>query len=287
MNVPPAPSMRSPRKDPDTGDYVIPKIIYSDAYYSEMIPYADLILPDTTYLERWDCISLLDRPISEADGPADSIRQPVVRARPGCPSVPGRAARPRRRLGLPGFVTEDGAPQYPGGYSDYIVNHERAPGIGPLAGWRGEDGDSYGKGAPNPNQLRGLYREWLPLLSRDEARPALFPPCQPGLSGMGPVGRIRRLGQSDRLPPSIPNRCSGSGSPRAVTATSRRPRSTAPGSNGSSIRCPSGTRPSRKPWSMVRTSPCTPSPSGPWPCTIPGARRMPGCARSTAPTLST
>ena len=33
--------------------------------------YADLILPDTTYLERWDCISLLDRPISEADGPAD------------------------------------------------------------------------------------------------------------------------------------------------------------------------------------------------------------------------
>ena len=43
-----------------------------------MVQYADLILPDTTYLERWDCISLLDRPISEADGPADSIRQPVV-----------------------------------------------------------------------------------------------------------------------------------------------------------------------------------------------------------------
>jgi sulfite dehydrogenase (quinone) subunit SoeA len=30
-----------------------------------MVAYADLILPDTTYLERWDCISLLDRPISE------------------------------------------------------------------------------------------------------------------------------------------------------------------------------------------------------------------------------
>ena len=53
-------------------------IIYSDAYYSEMVHYADLILPDTTYLERWDCISMLDRPISEADGPADAIRQPVV-----------------------------------------------------------------------------------------------------------------------------------------------------------------------------------------------------------------
>jgi anaerobic selenocysteine-containing dehydrogenase len=42
-------------KDP-TGDYRIPKIIYSDAYASEMIAYADLIPPDTTYLERWDCI---------------------------------------------------------------------------------------------------------------------------------------------------------------------------------------------------------------------------------------
>jgi len=34
------------------GDYVIPNIIYSDAYSSEMVAYADLILPDTTYLER-------------------------------------------------------------------------------------------------------------------------------------------------------------------------------------------------------------------------------------------
>ncbi len=31
-----------------------------------MVAYADLILPDTTYLERHDCISLLDRPICEA-----------------------------------------------------------------------------------------------------------------------------------------------------------------------------------------------------------------------------
>ena len=58
------------------------------------------------------------------------------------------------RLGLPGFIDEDGAPLYPGGYSDYIVNHERAPGIGPLAGWRGKNGESYGKGEPNPNQLQ-------------------------------------------------------------------------------------------------------------------------------------
>ncbi len=46
-----------------SGAYKIPFIIYSDAYASEMVAYADLVLPDTTYLERWDCISLLDRPI--------------------------------------------------------------------------------------------------------------------------------------------------------------------------------------------------------------------------------
>jgi anaerobic selenocysteine-containing dehydrogenase len=62
----------------ENGDYVIPRIIYSDAYSSEMVAYADLILPDTTYLERHDCISLLDRPICEADAAADAIRWPVI-----------------------------------------------------------------------------------------------------------------------------------------------------------------------------------------------------------------
>lgn len=64
----------------DTGEYRIPRTIYSDSFYSEMVPYADLILPDTTYLERYDCISLLDRPISHADAAADAIRHPVVHA---------------------------------------------------------------------------------------------------------------------------------------------------------------------------------------------------------------
>ncbi len=142
------------QKDPATGDYTIPRIIYSDAYASEMVHYADLILPDTTYLERWDCISLLDRPISEADGPADSIRQPVVE--------PDRDVRPFQevlldlgaRLGLPGMTRTDGSPRYPGGYADYIVNHERAPGLGPLAGFRGSNGKAQGRGAPNPEQLQ-------------------------------------------------------------------------------------------------------------------------------------
>ena len=62
----------------ENGEYVIPRIVYSDAYSSEMVAYADLILPDTTYLERHDCISLLDRPICEVDAAADAIRWPVI-----------------------------------------------------------------------------------------------------------------------------------------------------------------------------------------------------------------
>ncbi len=135
------------------GQYKIPHVIYSDAYYSETVPYADLILPDTTYLERWDCISLLDRPISDADGPADAIRQPVL--------APDRNVRPFQdvllelgvRLRLPGMTTDDGEARYPGGYPDYLARHVRANEVGPLAGWRGERGERMLTGAANPDQL--------------------------------------------------------------------------------------------------------------------------------------
>ena len=73
-----------------------------------MTAYADLVLPDTTYLERHDCLSLLDRPISEPDAAADAIRWPVVApdrdVRPfqsvlldlGAPPRPARHGRARR-----------------------------------------------------------------------------------------------------------------------------------------------------------------------------------------------
>jgi anaerobic selenocysteine-containing dehydrogenase len=158
-------------KDPATGEYRIPRIIYSDAYYSETVAYADLVLPDTTYFERWDCISLLDRPIGSVDGPADAIRQPIVAL--------DRDVRPFQdvlieigaRLGLPGFGTPEGGPRYPGGYADYIVNHERRPGIGPLGGWRGAEGENSGRGAPNPHQLQRYIANgcfWKHELSEDQ-----------------------------------------------------------------------------------------------------------------------
>jgi sulfite dehydrogenase (quinone) subunit SoeA len=137
----------------DDGEYVIPRIIYSDAYASEMVAYADLILPDTTYLERHDCISLLDRPISEPGAAGDAIRWPVIE--------PDRDVRGFQsvlldlgvRLGLPGMTNPDGTAKF-ADYADYMVNHQRRPGIGPLMGFRGDDGTGEGRGDPNPDQLQ-------------------------------------------------------------------------------------------------------------------------------------
>ncbi|MDQ7080056.1 MAG: molybdopterin-dependent oxidoreductase, partial [Paracoccaceae bacterium] len=141
----------------ENGEYVIPRIIYSDAYSSEMVAFADLVLPDTTYLERHDCISLLDRPICEADAMADSIRWPVVEPDRDVRGFQSVLLDLGARLGLPGMVNEDGSPKYKD-YADYIVNHERRPGVGPLAGFRGKDGKGKGRGEPNPNQIEA-YKE--------------------------------------------------------------------------------------------------------------------------------
>jgi len=163
-----------------SGEYKIPRIIYSDAYASEMVAYADLVLPDTTYLERFDAISLLDRPISDADAVSDAIRHPVFD--PATQLAQDGSERDVRgfqsvlldlgaRLGLPGMVHADGSPAYRD-YADYIVRHERAPGVGLLAGWRGEDGTQSGKGAPNPEQLQryidngGFWHEPIPEHAR-------------------------------------------------------------------------------------------------------------------------
>ena len=138
--------------DPKTGEYKIPKLIYSDAYSSEMVAYADLVLPDTTYLERHDAISLLDRPICEADAVADAIRWPVVEPDRDVRGFQSVLLELGARLGLPGMVNEDGSAKFKD-YGDYIVNHQRKPGIGPLAGFRGENGGAEGRGEPNPGQL--------------------------------------------------------------------------------------------------------------------------------------
>ena len=153
----------------DSGEYVIPRIIYSDAYSSEMVAFADLILPDTTYLERHDCISLLDRPICEAEAAADSIRWPVVEPDRDVRGFQTALIQLGARLGLPGMVNDDGSAKYQD-YADYIQNHERRPGVGPLAGFRGKDGKGKGRGEPNPNQIQAYIDNggfWIDHIPED------------------------------------------------------------------------------------------------------------------------
>jgi anaerobic selenocysteine-containing dehydrogenase len=135
------------------GEYKIPFLVVCDAFQSETVAFADLVLPDTTYLERHDALSMLDRPISEYDGPVDSVRIPVVPPTGECKPFQEVLIELGTRLGLPAFVTAEGARKFRD-YPDFIVNYETSPGsgIGFLAGWRGKGGEKFLKGEPNPRQ---------------------------------------------------------------------------------------------------------------------------------------
>ncbi|SDC86595.1 molybdopterin oxidoreductase family protein [Paraburkholderia lycopersici] len=137
----------------ENGEYKIPFIVVCDAFQSEMTAFADLILPDTTYLERHDAMSMLDRPISEFDGPVDSVRVPVVPPTGECKPFQEVLVELAGRLKLPAFTTPEGERKYRD-YPDFIVNHQTAPGsgVGFLIGWRGKEGEKALVGEPNPRQ---------------------------------------------------------------------------------------------------------------------------------------
>ncbi|HWR88334.1 MAG TPA: sulfite dehydrogenase subunit SoeA, partial [Acidiferrobacterales bacterium] len=90
------------------GDFKIPFIVVCDAFQSEMVAYADLVLPDTTYLERHDVMSMLDRPISEFEGPMDSVRIPVVPPKGECKPFQEVLIELGTRLKFPAFVDGKG-----------------------------------------------------------------------------------------------------------------------------------------------------------------------------------
>ena len=164
---------------PNAGEHKIPFLVVADAFDSETVQFADLVLPDTTYLERFDAISLLDRPISEADTVADAIRHPIValdrNVRPWQEVLVDLAGR----MKFPAFTNAEGNPKFKG-YTDFIVNYEKVPGIGFLAGWRGKDGNKSLRGEPNPDQWNryienGAFfthhwaesEKWMRLWNRD------------------------------------------------------------------------------------------------------------------------
>jgi len=135
----------------EDGEYQIPFLVVCDAFQSEMVAYADLVLPDTTYLERHDVMSMLDRPISEFDGPVDSVRVPVVPPLGQCKPFQEVLIELASRLKFPAFTGAEGARKFKD-YPDFVVNFQPQPGIGFLMGWRGENGTEHLRGAPNPKQ---------------------------------------------------------------------------------------------------------------------------------------
>jgi anaerobic selenocysteine-containing dehydrogenase len=84
---------------------------------------------------------------------ADAIRWPVVEPDRNVKGFQSALCDLGAKLGLPAFTNADGSQKY-ADYADYIVNHERRPGVGPLAGWRmSEHGPQGGRGGVNKSQL--------------------------------------------------------------------------------------------------------------------------------------
>ncbi len=197
----------------EAGNHKIPFLVVADAFDSEMVRFADLVLPDTTYLERYDAISFLDRPISEPDAAADAIRHPILPL--------DRDVRPWQdvlvelatRLKFPAFINAEGERKF-AGYTDFIVNYERAPGIGFLGGFRGKDGEKSLRGEPNPNQWRDYIKaesffahhwpenqRWMRGVNRDylqaAADAAFIPKAEPIIAQLysEPLQKFRLAGQ--------------------------------------------------------------------------------------------
>ena len=258
-------------KDAATGEYKIPKIIYSDAYSSEMVAYADLVLPDTTYLERHDCISLLDRPISEPDAVQDAIRWPVVEpdrdvrgfqtvlldlgARLKLTVSSTIAARRSTRT-MPTISSAMSGGRASARWPDFAASMATGPG----------------RGAGNPDQLKryiengSFFSAHIPLEAQffkhanrayqdfavrmgffDQPQPVTFQLYQESLQKF----RLSAEGLREPIAPETH---------RAAHA------------RNVSIRCRTGTGRSRKRRSTARNFPTTRSLSGRRRCTIPGAR---------------
>ena len=180
----------------EAGDHRIPFIVVCDAFQSEMTAFADLVLPDTTYLERHDVMSLLDRPISEFDGPVDAVRVPVVAPLGECKPFQDVLVELATRLKLPAFVDAAGARRY-ADYRDFIIRFETEPGsgIGFLSGWRGKDGDKFLVGEPNP-------RQWEMYAANNCVHHHTLPPsfqymrnCNRGYLEWAQRVRVRRFGE--------------------------------------------------------------------------------------------
>ena len=272
-------------KDPATGEYRIPKIIYSDAYSSEMVAYADLILPDTTYLERWDCISLLDRPISEADGAGRRDPPAGGRARPRrarrsrtCCSISARgsscrACHRRRRAALSRRLPR-------------LHRQPRARARHRPAGRLPRRGRRALTAAARPTRSSSsLYRRRLLPRARLAPEQRYYKHANKAYLDWALRQGLHRRACAGDVPALSASRCRSCASPRAGTARSCRP------SHRARIAKYFDPLPFWYPpfeeRTAKRTFRCRHHAAADARCTIRGARRTPGCARSRPRTGST
>ena len=168
--------------------------------------------------------------------------------------------------------------------------HERAPGVGLLAGWRGEDGDARSQGRAQSRAAAALHRQRRLLAQRDPRRRALLQDGQPRLPGLGAAHGLPRQHRRRSCCSCIRRRCRSSASRRRATARCSRRRTSRARRDATSIRCRSGTSRSKATQihdRRTRSSRSARSPSGRCSCTTPGVRRTPGCGRSPRATTST
>ena len=84
-----------------------------------------------------------------------------------------------------------------------MIRHQRRPGVGPLAGWRGADGSAEGRGAAEPGPGRPLHRERRLL---DRARPGggrLLQALERRLPGLGGADGLLRRARALSLRPLV------------------------------------------------------------------------------------
>jgi hypothetical protein len=150
-----------------------------------MTAFADLVLPDTTYLERHDVMSMLDRPISEFEGRWIRSASRWCRLR-RMQAVPGSVDRARRATQVSGVRTHrcDGQTRRKfRNYPDFIVNYETeaGSGIGFLAGWRGKGGEKFMVGEPNPKPVGDVRAEQLRIRASAASRRTIHAQLEPGI----------------------------------------------------------------------------------------------------------
>lgn len=149
------------RQKDELGRYRIGYFVVSDAYESEVTRFADLVLPDATFLERHDCYLSADRrPIGDADVLIDVITEPVFSPPGQARAWPDTLIELAHRLRLEHFTGAGGARRF----SDYrdFIERQHGSAVAALRAQALPDNQRY---------YRNINQAWLdeaPRESEDE-----------------------------------------------------------------------------------------------------------------------